>query len=80
VVSHPWLNSSAHHTVHHLEFNYNYGQYFTLWDRIGGSHKLPSFEYENNMMVDKLKFKRGARFQISKRDSAKSLSKDVKMD
>ncbi|RKO91353.1 hypothetical protein BDK51DRAFT_21701 [Blyttiomyces helicus] len=29
--SHPWINSAAHHTIHHLEFNYNYGQYFTLW-------------------------------------------------
>ncbi|KAI8827035.1 uncharacterized protein EV422DRAFT_490695 [Fimicolochytrium jonesii] len=25
------LNSTAHHTVHHLEFNYNFGQYTTLW-------------------------------------------------
>ncbi|KAI8906448.1 hypothetical protein EDD86DRAFT_210740 [Gorgonomyces haynaldii] len=33
-VSHPWINSAAHHTVHHLEFNYNYGQYFTLWSTI----------------------------------------------
>jgi lathosterol oxidase len=23
-------------------FDYNYGQYFTLWDRIGGSFKNPS--------------------------------------
>ena len=23
-------------------FDYNYGQYFTLWDRIGGSFKHPS--------------------------------------
>ncbi|KAI8832172.1 hypothetical protein BC829DRAFT_426436 [Chytridium lagenaria] len=25
------LLSAAHHNVHHLEFNYNYGQYTTLW-------------------------------------------------
>mmetsp|Transcript_17354 Transcript_17354/g.19428 ORF Transcript_17354/g.19428 Transcript_17354/m.19428 type:complete len:283 (-) Transcript_17354:103-951(-) len=38
-----WLvNGSAHHTDHHLYFNYNYGQYFTIWDRIGGSFMLPS--------------------------------------
>ncbi|XP_013925028.1 PREDICTED: lathosterol oxidase [Thamnophis sirtalis] len=36
------INGSAHHTDHHLYFNYNYGQYFTLWDRIGGSYKNPS--------------------------------------
>ncbi|XP_063167067.1 lathosterol oxidase isoform X2 [Candoia aspera] len=36
------INGSAHHTDHHLYFDYNYGQYFTLWDRIGGSYKTPS--------------------------------------
>ncbi|XP_069752198.1 lathosterol oxidase [Narcine bancroftii] len=36
------INGSAHHTDHHLYFDYNYGQYFTLWDRIGGSYKYPS--------------------------------------
>ncbi|XP_058050361.1 lathosterol oxidase [Ahaetulla prasina] len=38
----PIINGSAHHTDHHLYFDYNYGQYFTLWDRIGGSYKTPS--------------------------------------
>ncbi|KAK9395021.1 Lathosterol oxidase-like, partial [Crotalus adamanteus] len=38
----PIINGAAHHTDHHLYFNYNYGQYFTLWDRIGGSYKIPS--------------------------------------
>ena len=36
------VNGAAHHTDHHLYFNYNYGQYFTLWDRIGGSFREPS--------------------------------------
>ncbi|XP_028840082.1 lathosterol oxidase [Denticeps clupeoides] len=36
------INGSAHHTDHHLFFEYNYGQYFTLWDRIGGSYRHPS--------------------------------------
>ncbi|XP_077162253.1 lathosterol oxidase [Paroedura picta] len=38
----PIINGAAHHTDHHLYFDYNYGQYFTLWDRIGGSFKNPS--------------------------------------
>ncbi|XP_043077917.1 lathosterol oxidase [Puntigrus tetrazona] len=38
----PIINGSAHHTDHHLFFDYNYGQYFTLWDRIGGSYRYPS--------------------------------------
>ncbi|KAJ3366151.1 Lathosterol oxidase [Allomyces javanicus] len=43
-VSGTFINGAAHHTVHHLEFNYNYGQYFTLWDILGGSHKTPTLE------------------------------------
>jgi lathosterol oxidase len=38
----PFINGSAHHTDHHLFFNCNYGQFFTLWDRIGGSFKEPT--------------------------------------
>jgi lathosterol oxidase len=39
------INCSAHHTDHHTLFNYNYGQFFTLWDKICGSHHFPtSFE------------------------------------
>lgn len=38
----PIINGAAHHTDHHLKFNYNYGQYFTLWDRLGGSYLDPS--------------------------------------
>src|SRR6218665_1595484 len=38
----PLINGSAHHTDHHLFYGYNYGQYFTLWDRIGGSFRNPS--------------------------------------
>lgn len=35
------VNGTACHTIHHLYFNYNYGQYTTLWDRIGGSYRRP---------------------------------------
>ncbi|KAJ8316242.1 hypothetical protein KUTeg_006256 [Tegillarca granosa] len=38
----PFINGSAHHTDHHLFYNYNYGQFFTLWDRIGSSFRNPS--------------------------------------
>ncbi|KAK9765363.1 c-5 sterol desaturase [Basidiobolus ranarum] len=43
----PVINSAAHHTIHHLYFNYNYGQYFTLWDRVGGSYRKPNEEIYN---------------------------------
>lgn len=37
----PHVNGAAHHTIHHTMFNYNYGQYFTFWDKIGGSYRNP---------------------------------------
>jgi len=36
-----WMNGAAHHTEHHLYFTCNYGQFFTLWDRIGESYLCP---------------------------------------
>lgn len=27
--------------MHHLYFNYNYGQYITIWDRLGGTYRIP---------------------------------------
>lgn len=41
------INTTAHHAVHHLYFNYNYGQYFTFWDRLGSSHREPTEEQYN---------------------------------
>eukprot|EP01006_Ploeotia_vitrea_P026881 TRINITY_DN59799_c0_g1_i2.p1 TRINITY_DN59799_c0_g1~~TRINITY_DN59799_c0_g1_i2.p1 ORF type:complete len:247 (-),score=112.68 TRINITY_DN59799_c0_g1_i2:74-814(-) len=36
-----YINGAAHHNGHHVYFLYNYGQYFTLWDRLMGTHKDP---------------------------------------
>lgn len=30
--------------MHHLYFNYNYGQFTTIWDRLGGSYRQPNIE------------------------------------
>ncbi|XP_041373363.1 lathosterol oxidase-like [Gigantopelta aegis] len=38
----PFINGCAHHTDHHLFYNYNYGQFFTLWDHLGSSFRYPS--------------------------------------
>lgn len=38
----PFINGSAHHTDHHLFYKYNYGQFFTLWDHLGGSYQYPT--------------------------------------
>ena len=52
----PFVNGTACHTVHHLYFNYNYGQFTTLWDRIGGSYRRPDdslFVKESDAKEDK---------------------------
>ncbi|OWZ01640.1 C-5 sterol desaturase [Phytophthora megakarya] len=35
------VNGALHHSVHHELFVYNYGQYFTFWDRFCGSYREP---------------------------------------
>ncbi|KAF2657411.1 hypothetical protein K491DRAFT_326410 [Lophiostoma macrostomum CBS 122681] len=44
VADNPIINGAACHTMHHLYFNYNYGQFTTLWDRLGGSYRKPNDE------------------------------------
>lgn len=44
VADSPIINGAACHTMHHLYFNYNYGQFTTLWDRLGGSYRQPNPE------------------------------------
>lgn len=41
----PIINGAACHTEHHIGFNWNYGQFTTLWDRLGGSYRKPKKEY-----------------------------------
>ncbi|KAA8908956.1 hypothetical protein FN846DRAFT_644178 [Sphaerosporella brunnea] len=44
IANSPVINGAACHTMHHLYFNYNYGQFTTLWDRLGGSYRKPNME------------------------------------
>ncbi|CAO3638178.1 unnamed protein product [Mucor fragilis] len=46
------INTSAHHFVHHVYFNYNYGQYFTFWDKLGNSHRQPTDEQYDKTLRD----------------------------
>ncbi|KAM0752480.1 hypothetical protein T439DRAFT_287259 [Meredithblackwellia eburnea MCA 4105] len=39
-----YINGPAHHTLHHIYFNCNYGQYFTWGDKLGGSFRAPAVE------------------------------------
>ncbi|KAF3344368.1 Lathosterol oxidase like protein [Verticillium longisporum] len=41
-----YINSPAHHTLHHLYFNVNYGQYFTWADNAFDSHRAPRPELD----------------------------------
>lgn len=37
-----FVNFTGHHTMHHHYNKYNFGQFFTFWDRWGGTYKSPS--------------------------------------
>jgi Delta7-sterol 5-desaturase len=37
----PVINGSACHSIHHSKFDFNYGQYTTMWDRIGRTYYRP---------------------------------------
>ncbi|HUR12105.1 MAG TPA: sterol desaturase family protein [Flavitalea sp.] len=32
-----WLIGATHHSLHHKQFKYNYGLYFTFWDKVKGT-------------------------------------------
>ncbi|GAB1217880.1 Delta(7)-sterol 5(6)-desaturase erg3B [Aspergillus terreus] len=54
----PVVNGSACHTIHHYYFNYNYGQFTTLWDRIGGSYRKPDaalFDREQRVKEEEIR-------------------------
>ncbi|KDQ17584.1 hypothetical protein BOTBODRAFT_128591 [Botryobasidium botryosum FD-172 SS1] len=40
------INGPSHHTLHHLYFNCNYGQYLSLADRLGNSYRMPRPELD----------------------------------
>lgn len=48
------INGPSHHTLHHLYFTCNYGQYFTWADRVGGSYKAPKPELDPLLEVQAL--------------------------
>jgi len=48
------INGPAHHTLHHLYFTVNYGQYFTWADRVGGSYRQPQSELDPLLEVKAL--------------------------
>ena len=56
------INGAACHTMHHLYFNYNYGQFTTLWDRLGGSYRQPNDElFHRQSKMSKAEWERQCR-------------------
>jgi lathosterol oxidase len=55
------INGPAHHTLHHLYFTVNYGQYFTWADRAGGSYRQPESADDPYLDVLKLQEAKKAR-------------------
>ncbi|KAL7416541.1 hypothetical protein BDY24DRAFT_337193 [Mrakia frigida] len=48
------INGPAHHTLHHLYFTVNYGQYFTFSDRLGSSYMQPAAEHDPMVEVNRI--------------------------
>jgi sterol desaturase/sphingolipid hydroxylase (fatty acid hydroxylase superfamily) len=38
-----WLIGATHHSLHHKQFKYNFGLYFTFWDKLKRTES-PKFE------------------------------------
>lgn len=73
----PIVNGAACHTIHHLYFNYNYGQFTTLWDRLGGSYREPEKElFDKNMKTDKTLWSKQAKEMDSIRKNVEGGSDD----
>ncbi|KIS68507.1 putative sterol delta 5,6-desaturase [Mycosarcoma maydis] len=54
------INGPSHHTLHHMFFTCNYGQYFTLCDRAGGSYRAPRREDDPLLAVNAAELKKAA--------------------
>lgn len=48
------INGPAHHTLHHMYFTVNYGQYFTFSDKAGGSYRQPESELDPMLEVERI--------------------------
>ena len=58
-----WLIGATHHSLHHRQFKYNYGLYFTFWDKIKKTES-PLFKHLFSSATGKKEVS-GARYQVS---------------
>ena len=48
-----WLTTTLHHDMHHAQGGYNYGLYFTWWDRIGRTEH-PDYRQQLGKLIQRL--------------------------
>ncbi|KAK7429530.1 c-5 sterol desaturase [Neonectria magnoliae] len=51
LTNNPIVNGAACHSLHHSRFEVNYGQFFTAFDRLGGTYRMPEawmFQRDDN--------------------------------
>ena len=68
------INGPAHHTLHHLYFTVNYGQYFTWADMVGGSYRHPMKELDPMLEVKAAEKERAERARAEAEASEKEKS------
>jgi lathosterol oxidase len=64
------VNGAAHHTIHHVKFHYNYGQYFTFWDHVFGTFKDPHLLWPYELDEEELEKQRKKEAAEMKANSA----------
>ncbi|KAJ9480079.1 Delta(7)-sterol 5(6)-desaturase [Pseudozyma hubeiensis] len=69
------INGPSHHTLHHLFFTCNYGQYFTFCDRAGGSYRAPKMEDDPLLAVVAAEEKE--KLAAKKKQQAEAVAKKV---
>ncbi|QYT02717.1 C-5 sterol desaturase [Trichoderma simmonsii] len=58
LTNNPVVNGAACHSLHHSRFEVNYGQFFTAFDRMGGTYKMPeAWMFEKEVKMSEKKWK-----------------------
>ncbi|KIJ52354.1 hypothetical protein M422DRAFT_222861 [Sphaerobolus stellatus SS14] len=73
------INGPAHHTLHHMYFVCNYGQYFTMADRVGGSYRHPDSSLDPLLDVnigDKLSPEEAAKREAQKQQQGDDIAEE----
>ncbi|KAM5353779.1 hypothetical protein ACJ41O_000429 [Fusarium nematophilum] len=59
LTNNPVVNGAACHSLHHSRFEVNYGQFFTAFDRLGGTYRMPEqWMFERDMKMSERQWQR----------------------